>query len=94
MLPFEGSRAFAVEISGVWLARSRTPMSSAAGTWQVLLGGSFKDYEDSAVQEALEAAYTRGDAAADVNVRGTVYEVSLQGDALQQRQKNDPTRTR
>ena len=68
-------------------------MSSAAGTWQVLLGGSFKDYE-ATVQQALEAAYTRGDAATDVTVRGTVYEVTLQGDALQQRQKNDPTRTR
>ena len=32
--------------------------------------------------------------AGDVTVRGTVYEVSLKGDALQQRQKSDPTRTR
>ena len=70
------------------------PMSSAAGTWQVLLGGSFKDYDDEAVQKTLEAAFTRGDASADVTVRGTVYEVTLQGAQLQQRQKNDPTRTR
>jgi len=69
-------------------------MSSAAGTWQVLLGGSFKDFEDSNVQRALEAAYNRGEASVDVTVRGTVYEVTLQGAQLQQRQKNDPTRTR
>ena len=54
-------------------------MSSAAGTWQVLLGGSFKDYEDSNVQRNLEAAYELGDATTDVTVRGTVYEVTLQG---------------
>ena len=69
-------------------------MSSAAGTWQVLLGGSFKDYDDYTVQQALEAAYDRGEASVDVTVRGTVYEVTLQGAQLQQRQKNDPTRTR
>ena len=63
-------------------------------TWEVMLGGSYKPYDDEAVQKTLEAAYTRGDATADVTVRGTVYEVLLQGDALQQRQKNDPTRTR
>ena len=63
-------------------------------TWEVMLGGSYRPYDDEAVQKTLEAAYTRGDATADVTVRGTVYEVSLKGDALQQRQKNDPTRTR
>ena len=44
-------------------------MSTAGGTWQVLLGGSFKDY-DSNVQQALDAAYNRGEASVDVTVRG------------------------
>ena len=67
-------------------------MSSAAGTWQVLLGGSFKVYEDPAVQQALEAAYSRGDAAADVTVRArcAVALLALICAGL----KNDPTRTR
>jgi len=67
---------------------------AAAGTWEVFLGGSYKPYDDPAVQRALEAAYDLGNAKADVTVRGTVYEVTLQGAQLQQRQKNDPTRTR
>ena len=69
-------------------------MAERAGVWEVMLGGSYKPYDDPAVQQTLEAAYTRGATTADVTVRGTVYEVSLKGDALQQRQKNDPTRTR
>ena len=48
--------------------------------------------DDEAVQQALEAAYTRGGGAGVGRCPGT-YEVSLKGDALQ-RQKNDPTRTR
>ena len=54
-----------------------------AGTWEVMLGGSYKPYDDPAVQQTLEAAYARGDATADVTVRGTTYEVTLQGDQLQ-----------
>ena len=70
------------------------PAPAAAGTWEVMLGGSYKAYDDPAVQSTLEAAYELGDATAEVTVRGTVYEVTLQGGRLQQRQKNDPTRTR
>ena len=51
---------------------------AAAATWEVFLGGTYKPY-DQAVQRALEAAYDLGNAKADVTVRGTVYEVTLQG---------------
>ena len=68
-------------------------MATPAATWEVFLGGAYKPYDDP-VQRALELAFRCGDASADVTIRGTAYEVTLQGAQLQQRQKNDPTRTR
>ena len=68
-------------------------MATPAATWEVFLGGAYTPYDDP-VQRALELAFRCGDASADVTLRGTAYEVTLQGAQLQQRQKNDPTRTR
>ena len=66
--------------------RARRPMATPAGTWEVFLGGAYKPYDDP-VQRALELAFRCGDASADVTIRGMVYEVTLQGAQMQQRQK-------
>ena len=86
------------------LVRAIALQSPHPGHWELLLpdgkgGGSRKSAK--ALTSSLSgevhgqvAAYDLGNAKADVTVRGTVYEVTLQGAQLQQRQKNDPTRTR
>jgi len=63
------------------------------GCWEVMLAGQYTPYDDS-VQCSLEAAYCRGEAKADVSVRGVEYTITLRGDVLVQSLKSEPTRTR
>ena len=61
----------------------------------MLLGGSFKRYDDKTVQRALEDAFRAGRDEVEVTVRGASYLVrALRSERPLQVLKHDATRTR
>ena len=68
----------------------------APGEWQVWLAGTFKPYEESAVQKALETGlFTHGKAKVKVTVRNAQYWIhDLGGGKYQQVLVSDSTKTR
>ena len=64
------------------------------GVWEVMLGGSFKEYESAVVQRVLEDAFARDEAEAEVEVRSQTYIIELQHNSGRQVLKSDRSKTR
>ena len=74
----------------VGLAASRT---ASGADWQVLLGGSFKSYDDT-VQAVIESAWAADEEEVEVQVRGSAYVILLRETPMIQQVKGDTSRWR
>ena len=81
-------RPHAAEAAG----RASRVLAQQAGRWQVNLGGSFKDYEETVVQQQIEAAWERDELDVEVVVRGKSYLILL--GEMRQVMKDDRSRWR
>ena len=74
----------------VGLAASRT---ASGADWQVLLGGSFKSYDDT-VQAVIESAWAADEEEVEVQVRVSAYVILLRETPMIQQVKGDTSRWR